>query len=53
MKNIRVWIGPFNNVVLETWDRSYELESVMTPAEAEELAQLLLATAAEARLMLL
>lgn len=48
MKNVRVYIGPFNEVILETWDRSYELEIVMTPEEAVELGMEIVTLAAEA-----
>lgn len=48
MTNARVFISPFNDVVLETWDRAYELETVLTVDKARALANELLDMAAEA-----
>lgn len=47
--NAKVWIQwTDNTVVLETWDRSYELETVLTIAEARELSNALMNAAASA-----
>lgn len=48
MNNIKVMVGPTNRVIIETWDRSYEMETILSIEEARDLANLIMDVAATA-----